>query len=136
MDDSQYAELVKTNSTDEWEYQKFCVSGVIALIAACWVLMSKAKEQGTDGMLLHLSILLSIFFLILRGIRQFLNIRHNRKILDEESTAETANQPAPYPDSSCDRTPWGRVSSWLFPFEPILQISALIFFFIDAFRIL
>lgn len=63
-------------------------------------------------------------FLILRGIRQFLNIRHNRKILREEENA-LEDKDLPYPDNGTERTNWGKSSAWLFSFEPLL-LTALI----------
>jgi len=136
MDEKEYAEFVKSNSVDEWEYQKFCVSSAIALIAACWVLLPKAKEKSIAGQFLLWSICISILFLVLRGVRQFLNIRHNRKILDAESAAAENNAESHFPDARCEHTTWGRISVWLFPFEPLLQLLALLLFFIDASRIL
>lgn len=136
MNEKQYQSIKDSNDRDEWEYQKFCVGAMIALIGASWVLLNKAQNENINTKSLLWAIVISQIFLVLRGVRQFLNNLHNRKILEEEAAAELEKKPSPYPDNQCCRTIWGRASQWLFPLEPLSMILALGLFFKDATKIL
>ena len=136
MTDEECEELRKVNEHDEWKYQDFCVSGVLALIGASWVLKEEATNKGQDYKLLLWAIFIGIIFLAIRGIRQFLNIRHNRKILNNEADADEKDLPSPHPTDAPCETRWGQISQWLFPLEVILLLLAVSFFLTNSFIIL
>jgi hypothetical protein len=93
LDDS-YAfafELRKTFELDEWQYRNFCANAMFALIGANWIAMDKFTAGLPAKASFMLSIVLAITYLHLRGLRQHLNSKHNRQILEVSYKAAVAN---------------------------------------------
>ena len=129
MTKEKYNQLCRELRDDEFEFNRFCVSGVIALIVACWVLLEKADGLSAPDVkqTLIASIGVAILYLLLRGLRQFLNIHHVRFILNAESDEGKSSANKFHGDSS-DYTWLGGLSAWLFPLEPMLIALSVIIF--------
>jgi hypothetical protein len=134
MTPEQYVSLAESNDQYESEHQSFCATCIFGIIAANWVFLSEQDLPAIVASACVTSVVLAVLFLLLRTLRQFLNIRHNRKILNDCAKAEERKLPQPHPDASCERTIYGQVSSVLYPLEPVFLALCAIWFIFAAFK--
>lgn len=136
MDDEVYESLRRSSENDEWEFKKFSVSAIYALIAASWIIFQEAEKKKIELNLLSWGICIGIIYLAIRTIRQFFNTQHSRLILNEVVDDEEAGRQPRHEDFRWDRTLWGIFSQFLYFLEPICIVVSFVIFVIDASKFL
>lgn len=121
MEKEELDRLDEENVQDERSFSTFCTNASYALIAANWALFQ--FKQSPNNIAIILSVGLAIFFLLYKGIRQFLNLKHIHKVLDAVHKDLNA-----YPNAMSEQTCYGRVSDFLFKVEPLIPLLALLTF--------